>query len=190
MRVLTKEEFEKEKDYFLLKIGQGALFIYPTDTIYGIGCNARDPSAIKRLRKLKKRGKIPFSIIAPDKRWIQKNCKLSQIAKVWLNKLPGPYTLILKLKEKNVISDRVAPGLDTIGVRIPKHWFSEYVKELQIPIITTSANVKGGEFMTSMDDIDLEIKAGVDFIIYDGKNEGKASKIVNLSTGEPEVVRE
>jgi L-threonylcarbamoyladenylate synthase len=183
MRILTKEEFENNKEYFLLKIGQGAVFIYPTDTIYGIGCNARDPVAVKRLRKIKKRDKLPFSVIAPDKEWIQKNCSLSYSDEVWINRLPGKLTLILKLKNKDAVHEMVAPGLDTIGVRIPNHWISKVAKELQMPIITTSANVKGGNFMTSLDNLDLELKEAVDFVIYEGKNEGTPSKIVDLANG-------
>lgn len=189
MRILTKAEFESEKEYFLLKIGQGAVFIYPTDTIYGIGCNAKDPVAVKRLRNIKKRDKMPFSIIAPDKEWIQKNCIISYSDEMWLNRLPGPLTLIMKLKDNDAINDMVAPGIDTVGIRIPNHWISKFVKELERPIVTTSANLKGGTFMTSLDNLDLEIKEAVDFIIYDGKNEGKPSKLVDLSNGEANVIR-
>lgn len=187
MRILTKEEFEREKEYFLLKIGQGAVFIYPTDTIYGIGCNARDPVAVKRLRKIKKRDDIPFSVIAPDKRWIEKNCVLNEEIKMWVNRLPGPITIILKLKDESAVCKGVAPGMNTIGIRIPNHWISELVNELDIPIITTSANIKGGNFMTSKDDLDLEIEAAADFMIYEGENRGRPSKIIDLTKKETEI---
>ena len=187
MRVLTKEELEREKEYFLLKVGQGAVFIYPTDTIYGIGCNARDPVAIKELRRIKKRETTPFSIIVPGKDWIEKNCILDERAKMWINRLPGPLTLILKLKNKDAIWKNVAPGLDTVGVRIPDHWISQFVKDLDIPLITTSANVKGGRFMTSLDNLDLEVKENVEFAVYEGENKGSPSKIINLSGKETEI---
>lgn len=187
MRVLTREEFEKEREFFTMKIGQGAVFIYPTDTIYGIGCNARDPVAVKMLRKIKKREKMPFSVIAPDKEWIEKNCEINQLAKVWLNKLPGPVTLILNLKNKSAVCDGVAPDKNTIGVRIPNHWIRKVAKELQLPIITTSANVKGGYFMTNLDDLDLEVKNAVDFTIYEGENNGSPSKIVDLTEKDAEI---
>lgn len=189
MRVLTKEEFWNEKEYFLLKIGQGAIFIYPTDTIYGIGCNAKDPVALKKLRKIKKREEMPFSVIAPDKEWIKKNCSIGYSDEMWLNKLPGPLTLIMKLKNKDAVNELVAPRMDTLGVRIPNHWISKFVKELERPIVTTSANVKRGNFMTSLDDLDMEIKEAVDFIIYEGKNEGTPSKIIDLSKGEANIIR-
>ena len=68
-----------------------------------------------------------------------------------------------------------------MGIRIPKHWFSNIAKKLNIPIITTSVNVSGNKFMTSLDDLDKNIKNKVDFIIYEGKKKARPSKIVNLT---------
>ena len=89
-----------------------------------------------------------FSVIAPSKGWIKENCELNGKVEQWIEKLPGPYTLILRLKNKDVIADNVAPGLDTVGIRIPDHWFSEVACMLDMPLVTTSANVVGDEFMT------------------------------------------
>jgi L-threonylcarbamoyladenylate synthase len=165
----------------------GKLFIHPTDTIYGIGCNARSPSAIKEVRKLKKREDTPFSIMAPSKQWIIDNFEITEEAKKWLDKLPGPYTLILKKKNPNCIAKEVAPGLDTIGVRMPAHWFAKIVEKLNIPIITTSANQTGKIFMTSLEDLDPEIEKGIDFIIYEGEKKGKPSEIIDLTKAKTEI---
>ena len=59
--------------------------------------------------------------------------------------------LILKMKNKDALADNVAPGLDTVGIRIPDHWFSMIANILKIPLVTTSANVVGDNFMTSME---------------------------------------
>ena len=165
------------------QIGKGAVFIYPTDTIYGIGCNALDKKAVDKIRQLKERPTNPFSIIAPSKKWITENCIITKEAKEWLNKLPGPYTLILKLKNKNAIAKSVNQGEETIGIRIPNHWFSGVVQELGFPIVTTSANRSGRPFMTTLEDLDSTIKDGVDFIIDEGEKKGRPSKIVNLVEG-------
>ena len=188
MQVLTKEEFETEKDIILSKIKEGSVFIHPTDTIYGIGCDATNSEAVKKVREVKQRPDTPFSIIAPSKEWIHKNCEVSENAKEWVDKLPGPYTLILKLKNK-VIAEEVAPGLDTVGIRIPEHCVKEVVKELGFPVITTSANIKGENFMTSAEDLDVKIKGMIDFIVYEGEKKGVPSKIVDL-TGEEARVKE
>lgn len=183
MRIISKEEFEQEKDVLLHKIvHDGLVFIYPTDTIYGIGCNAEDTSAVERIRRIKQRGSSPFSVIAPSKDWISENCYIKPEAREWISKLPGPYTLILELKEGS-LSKNVAPDLDTIGIRIPDHWFSNLVSEMEVPIVTTSVNKSRKDFMTSLDDLDEEIKSKVDIIIYEGEIRGRPSKIVDLTKG-------
>ncbi len=183
METLTRAELQLHFSEMAEQIRNGAVFIYPTDTIYGIGCNALDEKAVTKIRKLKERPTNPFSIIAPSKEWITKNCIVNKEAKEWLNKLPGPYTLILKLKNKSAIAKNVNQGRETIGMRIPNHWFSDKIKGLGFPIVTTSANRSEKPFMTSLEDLDPKIKEGVDFIIYEGEKKGQPSKIVNLVEG-------
>ena len=165
MKIYNKEKFNENKEKILTKIKEGNIFIYPTDTIYGIGCDARNFEAVKRIRELKNRDEKPFSVIAPSKEWIIDNCEEKN-----LDKLPGPYTLILKLKNKECVASNVS-GLDTLGVRIPDHWF-----KVDIPIVTTSVNKSDKNNMTSLEDLDKDIK--VDFIIYEGEKKGKSSKII------------
>jgi|TARA_B100001964_G_C14249704_1_gene609269 tRNA threonylcarbamoyl adenosine modification protein (Sua5/YciO/YrdC/YwlC family) len=189
MRVLSKEEFEKEKDIIRTSlIENNPVFIYPTDTIYGIGCSAINKEAVDKIRDIKQRKTSPFSVIAPSKEWIDDNCIVNDNAKDWIKRLPGPYTLILKTK-KQCVADNVAPGLEAIGVRIPDHWFSNFVSEIDIPIITTSANKSGNDCMTSLEDLDSEIKSRVDFIVYEGEKKGTPSKIIDLTDEEKVVER-
>lgn len=189
MRIVTKEELEIEGDKFAHHIEQGAVFIHPTDTIYGLGCNATDSEAIQKIRKMKQRTEQPFSILVPSKDWIKENCHVSKQAEKWIDKLPGPYTFILKLKNKDAVSSLVALGLESIGVRIPEHWFSNVVNDLGFPVITTSANVTGRDFMTSVDDLDLEIQCKLDFIVYEGEKKGQPSQLVDLTKETPEVIK-
>lgn len=187
-RVINREEFELNKEYLLTQIKKGAVFIYPTDTIYGIGCNALNPVAVLKLRRIKKRPKRPFSVIVPSKKWIRDNCDNSAIGK-WIKKLPGPYTLILKLKNMDAVAKEVNSGLSTLGVRIPDHWFSKVVKELNLPIITTSANISGEDFMISLDDLSLEIKAKIDLIIYEGEKTAMPSQIIDLTKQRVKIIK-
>lgn len=184
MRVVTKEEFNLEKDVFIKKIEEGAIFIYGTDTIYGISCNAMLPGAVKKIRQMKA-SKRPFSIEVPNKEWIMQNCVITKKAEEWLEKLPGPYTLILKLKTK--IPEEVNTGIDSIGVRIPKHWFHKIVEELGFPIITTSVNKTGKEFMNSLEKLDTSIKSRVGFMINEGEKKARPSTIVNLEKDETQI---
>ena len=149
-----------------LKLREG-IFITPTDTVYGISCNARSPKLVEKLRKIKKT-KQPFSVIAPSKKWIHQNCVVTKDAKKWLAKLPGPYTLILKLKNKRAVAKTVYNNEnDTIGIRIPNHWVAKIAGRLKMPLVTTLANVSGGNYMKSLDDLDCRIKNNVDLIIFE-----------------------
>ena len=183
MEVFTRTELRLRQQEIIAKIKAGSLFIHPTDTIYGIGCNALLSSSVQKIRTLKERPTTPFSIWVPSLQWIQDNCILSPEGNEWLKKLPGPYTLILPLKDKNIVTSNLAPGLNAIGIRYPDHWFSKIVEAVGVPIVTTSANKHGKPFMTSLVNLDTEIEQGVEFMIYEGPKEGKPSKIIDLVEG-------
>ncbi|MBI2137788.1 threonylcarbamoyl-AMP synthase [Candidatus Woesearchaeota archaeon] len=189
MRVVSKREFLKNKQLYFRKILDGAVFIYPTDTIYGIGCDATNSAAVNRIREIKKRDAKPFSIAVPSKEWIACNCVVRVDAKRWLDKLPGPYTLLLKLKNRKAVAGAVHPKTAIVGVRIPANWFSSVVRELGVPIVSTSANITAQSHMTSMSDANPEIISMVDFIIYEGRKAASPSAIVNLAGRKVKVVR-
>ena len=183
METLTKSEVEYRREELMKRIDGGEVFIHPTDTIYGLGCNALDGEAVQAIRKLKDRPDTPFSVWAPSKEWIKANCELGEEGEEWLEKLPGPYTLVLKLKNKKSIAPNVHPTNGTVGIRIPNHWFHKVVEGLGLPIVTTSANRTGKEFMTSIENVDPEIEKGVRFIVYEGEKRGRPSQIVDLAHG-------
>ncbi len=183
MEALTKSELEYRKDELMKRMVKGEVFIHPTDTIYGLGCNALDEKAVKTIRDIKDRQETPFSIWAPSKEWILDNCEVNEEVEEWIDKLPGPYTLVLKLKNKKAIAPNVHPANGTVGVRIPNHWFHNVVEGLGFPIVTTSANRTGQEFMTSIENIDPEVQKGVRFIVYEGEKKGRPSQIVDLVKG-------
>ena len=189
MIVITKEEAKYEIENIKDRIAAGEIFIHPTDTIYGVGCSAVNEAAVKKVRTIKKRQDKPFSVIAPSKNWILENCVVNAMAEKWIKKLPGPYTLILKLKNKDAVAKNVNPGLDSVGVRIPNHWIKDIVTAAGVPIITPSANISGKMFMTSMDDLDPELERGTHFAIYEGEKNGTPSQIVDLTKESEEVLR-
>ena len=180
MRILNFEEFKMERPSMIDSMIKGAVFIHPTDTIYGIGCNAEVSGAVRKIRQLKARATNPFSVIAPSLEWINENCVVTKEAEEWLEKLPGPYTFILKLKKK-CVARSVNSGLSTLGIRIPNHWIRNVVAEAEIPVVTTSVNRSNEDYMTSLEDLDPAIKGGIDFILYEGRKEGKPSKIIDLT---------
>jgi L-threonylcarbamoyladenylate synthase len=187
MVVISKTELDEKEEFYLDEIKNGKVIIYPTDTIYGIGCDATNNEAVKKVRRIKQRQDLPFSVIAPSKEWIKENCEITEEAKKWIKQLPGPYTLIMKLKNKKCIAEETNKGLDTVGIRIPAHWFTQKLQKTNTPIITTSVNKTGEEYMRSMRDLDYNIRT--DYIFYDGEKNGRPSKIIDL-TGKKIVIKE
>ncbi len=187
MNIINRDELLQDKFSFMKMVSDGAVFIYPTDTIYGIGCNACDNAAVLKVRNAKNRHDMPFSVIAPGKDWIFRNCEISKGALKWVKKLPGPYTLILRLKNNSCIAPSVNNNSRTLGVRIPDHWISSAVSELGKPIVTTSANISGRTYMTKIEDLHGDIKKSVDFAIYEGEKVGRPSTIIDL-TGREKIV--
>lgn len=181
MQIITRQKFLQNKKIYLEKIKGGAVFVYPTDTIYGIGCDATNALAVKKIRELKQSFDQPFSVIAPSKAWLKKNLEYNKNFKDWLDKLPGPYTLIIKLKNTVCVSSEVALNKKALGVRIPASWFSDIVDELNIPIITTSVNKHGEKPITRTVNISETIKNRIDFVIEDGVLNGAPSTIVDIT---------
>jgi L-threonylcarbamoyladenylate synthase len=188
MEIVDRAGFERRRYRMIEEMKNGKVFVYPTDTIYGIGCDATNPMAVERIRALKKRVEKPFSVIAPSIEWIMSNCDVRRPQREWIERLPGPYTFILRLSNKAAISPAVNDNLGTLGVRIPANWFSQVVAESGIPFVTTSVNVTGKKFMTSMSDINKKIRDGVDYIVDVGELKNRPSKVMDLASGK--TVRE
>ena len=189
MKMLTKAYVDLHKNEIIKEMKDGKIFVYPTDTIYGIGCNALNKEAVLKIRGLKRRDTKPFSVITPSTDWIIENCAVNKKARDWVGKLPGPYTLILPLRNMNNVAPEVTAGLQTIGVRIPNHWFYDFIKQAGILFVTTSANAAGMSPMTDFYSLDSTIKEQVDYIIYDGALSNKPSMIVDLTTENEKIIQ-
>ncbi len=156
-------------------IKQGKIFIYPTDTIYGLGCDATNKEAVEKIKKIKARDRDkPLSVISPSIKWIKEHL----IVDVELEKyLPGAYTLVLKKKNPEFLS-WVSSG-DSLGIRIPRHEFIKTIQKAGIPFITTSVNLSGEKPAINLSEISENIKNQADFIIKSQtKFSGKPSKLV------------
>ncbi len=186
MRILSKNDVIVNKPKIIAEIQKGAVFIYPTDTIYGIGCDATNDSSVRKIRELKGRDTKPLSVIAPSVDWIKDNCELSDKAKGWLVKLPGPYTFILKLKNPSAVCAQANMGMKTLGVRIPDHWCSSIFADVGKPVITTSVNLSGKPPAAKREELE---QFNVDFIIYEGDKLGKPSTVIDL-TKDGQILRQ
>jgi L-threonylcarbamoyladenylate synthase len=172
-------------DYSFVKeaIASGKIMIYPTDTLYGIGGNALDEKSVARIYGIKKRdaGK-PLSVIMGNFDMIKEYCELDERqATIILSLLPGPYTFLLKLKKDKKIA--AIGSSEKVGVRVPEHQFARKLSvDLNLPIITTSANISGKKDAYSIKQISKSVLSKVDLIIDMGETIHKqGSTIVDLT---------
>lgn len=156
------------------QIKLGKIFIYPTDTIYGLGCDATNIEAVKKIKQIKNRDEDkPLSVIAPSLEWINNNLIIDcEIEKY----LPGPYTIILKKKNPDFLNH--VSSTPSLGVRIPNCDFTKIIQKTGLPFITTSVNLAGEPFLTNIQDLNQEIKSKVDSIIDIGPLTGKPSTLI------------
>lgn len=163
----------------------GSLIIYPTDTVWGIGCDPFNQESVDNLFKIKGKKENGVSILINDKKMIPEYCL---VKKTYINiiekLLPGPVTLILKSK---VTFAKGVTKNDNIAVRIPNNKTSiSLVKEN--PIITTSANLHGKEISQNIDEARKIF--GNSCIYLDGeKPTGIESTIIDLTNNTPKIVR-
>lgn len=168
-------------------LAEGKVIIYPTDTLYGLGANAFDEDAIKKVYSIKKRSfDKPISICVPNMRWIRKVAYLNDKQKEKISKLlPGPYTIILE--KKDIIPDVLTAGKKKVGIRIPKSKISiELAKEF--PITATSANISGRETPPTVKEIIKQLK-NVDLAIDVGPLRGEPSTVIDFTTDPPKIIR-
>lgn len=172
---------------------QGGLIVYPTDTAYGLGANALNEDAIKKMYDIKGRDfSKPTHVVVKDWQMIEELCFINERArKLYDAFLPGPLTLILP-KHPNV-SNILTANLPTIGVRIPKSLITiQLSNNLRFPFTTPSANRSGEPTPYSIEEVKkvLDIEK-VDLILDAGELPRiTPSTIVDLSTEELRIVRE
>lgn len=175
----------KERE-IIREIRGGAIFIYPCDTVYGLGCNALNESSVRRLREIKQRSEKPFSVIAQSKEWILRNF---DARKNYVNRLPGPYTFIMRPKKRDLLSAEVTKGNETVGVRIPDHPFIRIIQKAKVPFITTSVNFSGQGPATDISKIPSEIINNVDYIIGDIVLDNAPSTLIDLTGEIPRIIK-
>ena len=157
----------------------GGTFIYPTDTLYGIGCDATSKAAVEKIYTIKLRdGRKPLSILVSDYAMLLEYCEVSSAQERTLHALlPGPYTFILKLRKPLPTSQTME-----IGVRVPEHYFARQVsRELNLPIVTTSANLSGEKDAAKLEEVDKAVSSKADLLIDGGECQyAQGSTVIDL----------
>jgi tRNA threonylcarbamoyl adenosine modification protein (Sua5/YciO/YrdC/YwlC family) len=170
---------EAEKAVNLIK--KGAVFIYPSDTRYCLGCNALDSEAMQKLSLIKQ--DLALTVVAPSKKWIESNFT---VKKAFLDKLPGPFTYILKSK-KAVIGNKSISG--TMGIMFMENNFMKIIAKANVPVVCTNVNLVGNLPAVDISKISPAITDKVNFIIDAGLLESNPSTIIDFTGRIPSIVR-
>lgn len=185
-------------DYTKLKepaelIRNGGIVVFPTETVYGIGANALNENAIKKLYDIKKRPlNKPISLLVNSIDMIEQVAKDITKLEYALIKtfFPGPLTIILK--KKNIVPNIVTANQDTVGIRMPANEIAlKLIGYVGSPIATPSANISGKPSGINLKDIMEDFDGKVDCFIDDGPSKiGLASTIVQVVDGVPHILRQ
>ena len=172
-------------------MNQGGVIAYPTDTVYGFGCSLFNKKGIERIYRIKRSEKNrPFSFICADLKDISLYTKVSNYAyKTMKRLLPGPYTFILegtRLVPKIMLTKR-----STAGIRVPDNPIClAVVKELGHPVISTSAQLPGGEIFYDPGEIEQRAGKLLDAVIDGGVLVSEPSSVIDLTEDRPKILRE
>jgi tRNA threonylcarbamoyl adenosine modification protein (Sua5/YciO/YrdC/YwlC family) len=168
----------------------GEVIGYPTDTVYGLGCDIQSKKAIDRLYQIKGMDRShPLAFICPDLSEIARYAVVdNQIYRVLRHFLPGPYCFILEATRE--VPRILQTKRKTIGIRVPKHEVTcAVVRELGRPIISTTAQRAGAEPHVDPAEIDEDFK-GLGLVIDSGAGGLVPTTVVDLTVSPPVVIRE
>lgn len=176
-------------------IRNGGVIIYPTDTVYGLGCDITNNKAVERICRIKgiKPAKATFSFICPDLSNIAFYTKpfSSNVYKLMRKNFPGPFTFILKASTQ--VPKLLKNNRKQVGIRIPNSPIvSHLLEQLEAPIMSTS--ISGADditpYPTDPEEIFEQYKNQVDLVINGGFGGNQPSTVVDCTGDEPTIIRE
>lgn len=188
-------DIQKEVDEAVRVMRGGGIILYPTDTVWGLGCDATNAAAVERIYHLKR---------SENKKSMLVLCASTDMTVRYVNKAPGVAFEVMELATSPLtailpgavgVAENLIPEEGTLGVRIPDHEFCRrMLAALKKPIVSTSANISGEATPVGLQDVAKEIVDGVDFVVnprFEGKPTRKASSIIAFGKGgEVKIIRE
>jgi len=169
----------------------GGIVVYPTDTVYAIGCDALNNQAIERICALKamKSAKTNLSIICSDISEVAQYAKFDNSQfRLMKNNLPGPFTFIFPAMSK---LPKAFKGRRTVGIRIPENNIATAIeKELGRPILTTSVPASDDDYRCEPELIAEALGDRVDIVVDSGRGGLIPSTVVDCTGDEPEIIRQ
>ncbi|KQR70253.1 L-threonylcarbamoyladenylate synthase [Pedobacter sp. Leaf176] len=195
IKIYPENPNERAIDQVVEVLRKGGLIIYPTDTIYGLGCDITNPKAIEKICRIRgiKPEKANFSFICHDLSHISDFIKPidNTTFRVLKKALPGPFTFIFNAN--NNVPKLLSSNKKTVGIRVPDNNIARcIVKELGNPILSTSIKDDDEliEYSTDPELIHEKYHDLVDLVIDGGYGGNEASTVIDFTNGEFEVVRE
>lgn len=192
MNELYREEIKRACDV----LHKGGVILYPTDTVWGIGCDATNEEAVAKIYALKQ---------SHDKHSMLVLCRDADMIVRYVNKAPGIAFEVMEMSEKPLtlilegavgVASNLIPEEGTLGVRVPNHDFcSQLLRRFGKPIVSTSANISGEPTpLKGLQEVSREIIEGVDFVVnprFQGKPTCKPSAIIAFGErGEVKIIRQ
>ena len=185
---------QKAVDKCVEVLRAGGIILYPTDTVWGIGCDATNAEAVAKVYQLKR---------SDDKRSMLCLMRDGDMVVRYVNKAPGIAFEVMELSDKPLtailpgavgVAANLIPEEGTLGVCIPQHDFCQaLLRKFGKPIVSTSANISGEETAKRLKDVVQEIIDGVDYVVnprFEGKPTLKPSSIIAFGEGcEIEIIR-
>jgi tRNA threonylcarbamoyl adenosine modification protein (Sua5/YciO/YrdC/YwlC family) len=168
----------------------GGIIIYPTDTVYGLGCDLFNKKGIEKIYEIKRRNrKQPLSFVCADLKDTSRYARVSDYAyKTMKRLLPGPYTFILEASR--LVPKIILPKRQTTGIRVPDNRIClAIVRELGRPIISTSVKAENGDILSDPLIIKEKFERTVDLVIDGGTLIPEQSSVVSLVDDIIEVMR-
>jgi tRNA threonylcarbamoyl adenosine modification protein (Sua5/YciO/YrdC/YwlC family) len=195
IRIYPENPNPKAIEQVVQVLKKGGLIIYPTDTVYGLGCDITNHKAIEAVARIRniKPEKANFSFVCHDLRNLSDYTKPidNAVFRVLKKALPGPFTFILNASGN--VPKLLSSNKKTVGIRVPDNDIArEIVKQLGNPILSTSIKDDDDiiEYSTDPELIHEKYENLVDLVIDGGYGGNIASTVVDVTSGEFEVIRE
>ena len=184
-----------EVDEAVRTLRQGGIVLYPTDTVWGLGCDATNAGAVERIYRLKR---------SENKKSMLVLCASADMVVRYVNRAPGIAFEVMEMATSPLtailpgaagVAPNLIPDEGTLGVRIPDHEFCRrMLRAFGKPVVSTSANISGEPTAVGLQDVAREIVDGADFVVnprFEGKPTRKASSIIAFGEGgEVKIIRE
>ena len=173
----------------------GGVILYPTDTVWGLGCDATNPAAVDKIYRLKQ---------SDNKKSMLVLCASADMVVRYVDRAPGIAFEVMELATKPLtlilpgavgVAENLVPDEGTLGVRVPDHEFCrQLLRAFGKPVVSTSANISGQAAPAGLQEVVRELVEGVDFVVnprFEGKPTRKASSIIAFGKGgEVRIIRD